>query len=324
MFMASSVGLSVLLETTRPEWREPEFGHRLLLVQQLSPRPLVFVIGTSRTQNAIAPAAMHLETQRVVNFGQSGATPLKELLTLHRLLDAGIRPVAVVVELFPPALAVNGTDVRELRERAARLSLADVRNLEPHCENSSALWQSWLAARVNPWHTQRQVLMSHWAARWQPWQQRIDFQWNTLDAHGFQPVVEVSRERRETLTASAMRDWADAFSGFRPGGSSVRAVRELVAVCREKRIPVAFLMPPISPGFRAAFAPGVLEAADAYLLEHAAELGVPVFPAWRDGTEEEFIDGHHMLKSGAERYSRWLAETHLKPWLVSLCCSRPL
>ncbi|MFO0823844.1 MAG: hypothetical protein U0792_12135 [Gemmataceae bacterium] len=49
---------------------------------------------------------------------------------------------------------------------------------------------------------------------------------------------------------------------------------------------------------------------------------MPVFSPWQDGTEDEFMDGHHMLKHGAERYSRWLADTHLKPWLSLVSAAR--
>ncbi|MBA4191939.1 MAG: hypothetical protein C0467_28500 [Planctomycetaceae bacterium] len=319
VFVLATLGLSIALETTHPEWREPEFGHRLALLRKQA-RPVVLVIGTSRTQNAIAPDTMSFPNEagspRVMNFGQSAATPLKELLTLHRVLDEGVKPAAVVVELFPPALAVNGTDEAELRDRALRLSANDIEHLAPLCERPSELWHRWLLARAVPWHAHRQVLMNHWGTRWQPANERIDFQWTSLDANGFQATSEVSAERRELLTAVARREWADGFIGFHPGASSVRAVRELVAVCRARAIPVAFFVPPISPGFRAAFSPGVLATAESYLQSLCDELGVPVFPTTLDVTEDEFMDGHHMLKHGAERYSRWLADTHIKPWLA--------
>jgi hypothetical protein len=32
--------------------------------------------------------------------------------------------------------------------------------------------------------------------------------------------------------------------------------------------------------------------------------------------EADFIDGHHMLREGAARYSRRLAEERLGPWLA--------
>lgn len=320
-FVVASTGLAVALEATRPEWRDPEFGHRLVLLKHET-RPLVIVIGTSRTQNAIAPAEMDFPNAvgapRVFNFGQSAATPLKELLTLHRLLDAGVRPTAVVVELFPPALAVNATDEAELRARATRLSARDIQHLEPYSADLKQIRKSWFSARVAPWSAQRQVLMSHGAPSWQPWQQRIDFQWTSVERDGFQPVTEVREETRQSLTAAAHREWADAFIGFHPGDSSVRAVREIATVCRANAIPVAFFIPPISPAFRAKFAPGVLARAEAYLLTLSTELGVPVFPAMVDMNEDEFMDGHHMLKHGAQRYSRWVARTQIKPWLANL------
>ena len=47
------------------------------------------------------------------------------------------------------------------------------------------------------------------------------------------------------------------------------------------------------------------------------ELGVKVFPAPEHLVEDEFSDGYHLMRCGAENYSRWLADTHLKPWLAS-------
>jgi hypothetical protein len=309
----------------RPGWRDPEFGHRLPLLRS-SDRPAVVVIGTSRTQNAIAPAAMALTDEpgspRVFNFGQSAATPLAELLALHRLLDAGVRPAAVVVELFPPALGVCDPAGSEFLDRAARLSASDLEHLAPHVADVDELRRRWLVARAFPWREQRQSLLSHWAPRWQPWQRRINFQWESLDGDGFQPVDDVSPERRETLTAHARKQYAAAFPGFRPAEVSVRPVRELVALCRREGIPVAFLVPPVSPEFRAAFGPGVLEESESYLHALAAELGVAVFDAPRHMPGADFMDGHHALTRGAERYSRWLAETHLKPWL-SRCRGDP-
>ncbi|VTU00390.1 Uncharacterized protein OS=Singulisphaera acidiphila (strain ATCC BAA-1392 / DSM 18658 / VKM B-2454 / MOB10) GN=Sinac_5817 PE=4 SV=1 [Gemmataceae bacterium] len=319
-FVAASAGLAVALETVRPEWRDPEFGHRVKRLARVN-EPVVLVVGTSRTQNAIAPAAMGGGT-RAFNFGQSASTPLKHLLALRRVLDAGTPPAAVVVELFPPGLAVNGPADGEFRDRVARLSAGDFRHLAPYLTAPGDLRGDWLRARAAPWLAQRQVLMSHWAPNWQPWDRRIDFQWDTLDPHGFQPIAGVSPEHRERAWARARREYRDAVIGFHPGAESSRAVRDLVAVCRERSVPVAFFVPPISPAFRESFAPGVLGAAEAHLLKLAGELGVPVFPAPRDTTEDEFMDGHHMLRHGAERYSRWLADTHLTPWLTGLGVTR--
>lgn len=50
----------------------------------------------------------------------------------------------------------------------------------------------------------------------------------------------------------------------------------------------------------------------------AEELGVPVFSAPETGlVDGDFADPVHMLSHGAAKYSRWLADTHLKPWLAA-------
>ena len=323
-FLAATVGMAVALETVMPEWRDPEFGHRLARVrfaQREDSRPVVVVVGTSRTQNAIFPGAMSLPdtagAPRVFNFGQSASPPLKELLTLRRLLDAGVKPVAVVVEILPASLATDGTAEQQLAVQAPRLSAADLGHLAPYCADAEALRLGWLRARSNPWHAQRQVLMNHWLPRWQPWRWRFESQWTSLDAEGFQPVPGVSPEFRAKAVAHARKEYAGAFARFAPGAASTRAVRDLVALCREHEIPVAFFVPPVSPAFRASFAPGVYSAGEAHLLALARRLDVPVFPAPRDMAEDEFLDGHHLLRHGAAKYSRWLADNHLKPWLAA-------
>ena len=323
-FLTATVGLAVAVETVVPEWRDPEFGHRLTLLRRAeresSGRPLVVVIGTSRAQTGICPRAMGFgdapDAPRVFNLGQSGSTPLKELLTLRRLLDAGVRPAAVVIEVFPPLMMSSAPAERQPVLHVARLSAADLRHLEPYAADAGAMRLAWLKRRANPWCTHRQVLMNHWLPRWQPWPERFEFHWTSLDADGFQSVPESTAAGRAQAVAVARSEYAAAFAGFAPAAESVRAVGELVALCRDEGIRVAIYTPPLSPAFRASFAPGVYEAGEAYLFELARRLGVDVFPAPPDMTEDEFLDGHHATRRGAERYSRWLADNHLRPWLA--------
>src|SRR5262245_54551713 len=60
--VGSMAGMSGAIETVKPEWRDPEYGYRLRLLRQLareSPdRPLMLLLGTSRTQYALDPSAM--------------------------------------------------------------------------------------------------------------------------------------------------------------------------------------------------------------------------------------------------------------------------
>jgi hypothetical protein len=323
--VTAMLAMSGAIETMKPEWRDPEFGHRLARLRQLqrhSPdRPLVLFLGTSRTQNAIDPRAMGFPDEPssplVFNFGQSGSAPLKVLLTLERLLDEGIRPSAVVLEVLPVWLAADGSAERVFRNVQPRLSMGDLRRLAPYRANGDELYWKWLPARIAPWSAHRVVLMSHWCPRWLPWGERIDPQWLGMEADGFVPYPTQfdSPEFRAIATAHAQREHAGTFSGYGFGESSLQALGDLVNRCRGEYISLLFVEPPVSPMFRGWFRPGVWESGDVRLRAFAGELGVRLVSPF-DGLEEpDYIDGHHMLRTGAEKYSRRLAEWHLKPWL---------
>ena len=79
---------------------------------------------------------------------------------------------------------------------------------------------------------------------------------------------------------------------------------------------MAFVEPPVSPMFRGWFHPGAWASGDERVRAFAHDLDVELFPPFTGLAEEDFIDGHHMLQPAAARYSRWLADTYLKPWLM--------
>jgi hypothetical protein len=324
--LAAMVGMSAAVETVKPEWRDPEYGHRLHRLRRVareSPdRPLVLTLGTSRTENAIDPAATGFPaapgSPRVFNFGQSGSSPLRVMLTLYRLLDEGFRPAAVVVEVLPVWLVSDGAAEKEFAGAAGRLSAGDLARLGPYCKRPGALRAQWIEARVAPWYAQRLPLMSHWLPRWLSWPARLDFRWENVDADGFSPYPfeEPPPHIRATAVAHARDSYSGNYSGFRVGPTSVRALGDVAARCRAEGVLVAFAEPPVSPMFRGWYRPGVWEGGDDRLRALAAELGVELFPPGGGLAEEDFVDGHHMLRRGAAKYSRWLADTHLKPWLA--------
>src|SRR5262249_15863042 len=62
-------GLAVVVETIRPEWRDPEYGHRLKRFQLLiahnsrtgNSRPIVVAIGSSRVAHGFSPPHLGLD-----------------------------------------------------------------------------------------------------------------------------------------------------------------------------------------------------------------------------------------------------------------------
>ena len=68
--------------------------------------------------------------------------------------------------------------------------------------------------------------------------------------------------------------------------------------------------------FRSWYSPESQAAVAAFCRTLTEELGCPVFAAPEGYAETDFADGHHMLPPAARRYSRDLADRHLKPWLA--------
>lgn len=318
--------LALLLETACPHWRDPEFGHRLHQLQRLRQqpefqhRPLVLILGTSRAQNGLQPAAMVFADATaaplVFNAAQTGSPPLKVLLTLHRFLDAGTRPDAVMLEVFPPWLALGDPPEKVFANCSERLSWQDIRHLEPYCDDPGQLRRLWLSRRLACWSAQRTILKSHWCPRWLPWNERLDPFWTGMMPDGFMPFLyaEPTPAFRQRAIAHAHDEYAYAFRSIVFSPRSVKALEELTVLCRQHSIALAWVEAPTSAGFRSWFEPGVWEQGRQQLLALARQWQVPLFPADLELDDAEFIDGHHLLRSGAARYSRWLAQQHLWPW----------
>jgi hypothetical protein len=322
---AAQVGLSVAVETVRPEWRDPEYGHRLLKLEALRAahpgRPLVLALGSSRTQMALSPADMGFAgapgAPLVYNFGQAGAGPVHMLLTFDRLRDAGVKPAFVLLEFFPAALTTDGPAEQVFKTWGPRLGVGDLRRLAPYCADPTALRREWAANRVAPWYALRLTLMSHWQPGWLPWFHQRGFLWEQLDAHGCSPFPyqPVHPDARAAWVAQARDQYGPALGNYRIGTSSDRALRELVGRCRAAGVPVALYITPEGPAFRSWYAPQTRQTLDAYLAALRTDLAVPVFDATAGFVEEDFADGHHLLKGSAARFSRTLAAEYLRGWV---------
>lgn len=324
----ANLGFALALETVLPQLRDPETGYRHVRVRELQrrhpDRPLVLVLGTSRTQNAIDPAAMGFPdapgSPLVFNFGQAGAHPPHMRANLRRLREDGVRPAAVLVELFPGALGAPGPFDHVFAESPGRLSAGDVRQLEEYVAAPAALRRGWVSSRLNPWSAHRQVVLSHLDPSWQPWQQRPAPVWRETTKFGARPYrfLDISEETRRAGLERARALYAASLRAARVDETADRALRDLIADCRAAGVPAACFFTPESPTFRSWYATHWRAALAAYARALSGELNCPVFDAPADYAEEDFADGHHMLRPAAARFSRWLADTHLKPWFATV------
>ena len=114
-FAAMTAGMAAAIDTVKSEWRDPEFALRLNQVQEWKAkapqRPLVLAFGSSRTQMGLSPAAMDFPDEPgspvVYNFGYRAAHPLGAWFHFTRVLDSGLKPDAVLIQLAAPELMVR-------------------------------------------------------------------------------------------------------------------------------------------------------------------------------------------------------------------------
>ena len=320
-----NLGMNLALETVKPEWRDPEYGHRLKdlrrCLQAEPDRPLVLVLGSSRPQMGLSPAALGLDngprSPLVYNFSAAGCGPIHELLTLKRLLDSGVQPSVVLVEVLRPVLAGNGGADQLLHP--ARLGYADLNRLRPYCDDPEELRWNWVQQRLLPWYSLRLYLMSHWAGSMLHWKSRQDFMWKQMKERGWLPYFfdELPAEKRAQGIAEAQTQYAGYFTHYQIAPRPDQAYRELLSLCRARGIRVGFFVMPESPTFRQWYPPGAEETAKHYLEQLGREFAVPVFDAsaWIDD-ESAFADSHHLMRTGAERFSRRFGQECLAPWLT--------
>jgi hypothetical protein len=325
MIVLAHLGLAVALETVLPQLRDPEYGYRMVRVREQQrrhpARPLVLVMGTSRTANGFDPTAAGFPDAPgeplLFNFGTAGGWPIYVRTRLSALRAEGVRPDAVVVELFLVALTMQASPDHLCGLIAPKLTAGDLRRLQSQVADPMALCRSWAAARLNSWQTQRMVILNHVALDMIPPPQRINHYWENTHRFGFDPYpLNRTDELRESRRKVTQRLYSGSARVPRIDGEADHAVRELIADCRAAGTPIAFFTTPESPVFRSWYTPEARAGQLGYLRRLSEEFGCPVFPAPDDFAEEDFGDGHHMLPSAAARFSRQLAAHHIRPWLA--------
>lgn len=297
--VVASVALATAVETVRPEWREPEYGHKLRHLRQRSDDPII-ALGSSRVLNGLRPSALPAGSPPVFNFGLTRHGPVRQHLALERLLRDGVRPRALTLEVFPAALPVGDGEFEGIP--AFRHAAGDLAAVP---QPGVAL--EWLEARAMPWHAHRFTLMSHWSPRWVAWDQRQDYAWTHGDADGWLPAppprdAAALREQMERTEGATLRT-------FRIAPAAGRAVRASIARCRAEGIPVALVLMPEASWYRAFLSAD----GQATLRTWLAALDAPVIDARMGCDDADFRDGGHLIGRGVttftERFGRALGDT---------------
>jgi hypothetical protein len=338
-FVVGQLALAVAIEGWCPQLRDPLYGDklrqlRLRLASVPADRPLVLMLGSSRTAHGFDADRLEQAMARgghdvvAYNFGIPGAGPLTELVTLRRLLADGIRPELLLVEVFPPLLAGQVLPFDFGQFPAERLWPSEIDLVRRYVGPlADGLEHQWLAGWAVPSHTHRFPLQR---LLW-PALLPVDRYGHLLakfddDGCNRLRIEAITAQRRSEALSRAKDEYDDILRGYHVGGATSRALDELLADCRRTRIATALVVMPEGPTFQSWYPPGGLDEVADYVQRLGGKHGALVIDARDWLGEGSFLDSHHLLSLGAERFSGRLGEVALtvknglptsKPALVS-------
>jgi hypothetical protein len=329
LFVGMQLGMSFAMEHISPQWRDPEYGYKLRelrdRLREDPDRPLLLVIGSSRSGLGVCPADFELrdgagsKAPLVFNMAISGSGPLFELMSLKRVLSEGIRPRWVMLEVLAPLLYQEPAWSEWQWLNINRLSFNDVSLLSRYSDNASKLQRHWLLSRVAPSYSHRFYLMGQYFPAWLPLDLRNDAWWQ-IDRFGYRTAAMpdvVEGPTRARLVSNAKREYFNALQNFKVAEKSDRAMRELLDECKANGLPVLVYLMPEGAEFRSWYKPGTAEAIQSYLDTLKRDYEVDVVDAREWFEERYFFDSHHLLQPGAHRFSQRFSKDHLKPWLTN-------
>lgn len=322
---------NLLLHEARPDWNNPRLAarHKQLRreIQSAGNSRVAVVLGSSRSLFGLSPAAMTGPNGApgtvVVNFSSAGAGPYRHLMHLHRLIESGLRPDAVLIEILPFHLTPDSNDTPEveLNHGPAEFSRSDFFAYGPYWRSPGMSAGTWAFSRLHIASVQRIPLL----ARTAPWLLSAEsiqtYRTDPPDHLGWLcfDKPDMSKDERSRRFAAAEKQYRGVLARFEIKADIVRLYRDLIGRCRAAGIAVAFHFMPESPRFRQWTSAQAKHSMKTFVQQLAAESGTPVFDAtdWID-RETDFTDGHHLLAHGAVPFSERFGRECLGPWLATL------
>jgi hypothetical protein len=330
-FLAGQGVLAYVVSHSNPEIRDPEYGYRLRRLREQAAaapdRPLFLILGSSRTLSGICPPALPpwpADTgvePRVFNFSMLGSGPVRELLTLRRLLAAGYRPDWLLLELWPPFWPQQGYWLDEGHIMQQDLRPEDLAVVARYFANRIDALQKLAAETLLPVTALRSNILARCASfmlspdqRWR--EQRFAF-WEDGEPSGWRPWLEHGTEDDfRARVVGVKKQTKPCLDDFCISDTTDRALHEILEECRHLHINTALILMPEHSELRSWYTPAAQEQIGDYLERLKREFRVPVFDTRTWVADEEFHDLTHMAPPAAPPYTLRLGRELLLPWLV--------
>jgi hypothetical protein len=315
LFLGGQFILGQVVEHGPASVRDPEYAAKVRrLTDRLAEKPgtpLTLFVGSSRTLNGISPRLLTSPDRVVFNFGMRAAGPYRQGVTLRRLLDEGIWPERVVLEVAPGMLVEAGGKVfEESHLDGARLTASELGQTMAYHGSPLRLAARWCRGRFVPCSALAAELRDHLGLSDSTAAEPVAV--SSMDSFGWQLAVEaVDASQRARYEQIAFDGYRPLYTSLKPAPRARRALEDILDLCRTEGIRVHLLVLPESRAFRAMHVPAAREEFEAYLRELQGRWNLPLTSA-RDWVDDAgFWDGHHMLPGGARQFTLRLAGTVL-------------
>jgi hypothetical protein len=312
---AVQIGLGAAVERAGPVLRDPVYQRNAARLAErraeYPDRPLLVALGSSRTLMGLNAGRVTRADQRwlVYNCSDFGAGPMLEQVFLRRLLTAGVRPEAVLLELVPLQLAAGKlVPMEESSLDTGRLTAPELRSVAGYYSHPVTSGFRWLQARGMPCVSRQRAL--HDALQID---EPAGSQDGTPDAFGFLGYGRGPTASFEIAAQKVYQEYAPWLPTARMADGPKRAFRGLVETCRRERLPFAVVLMPEADGFRRLYPPSFTAEVDRFLADLRGEADFRLIDARTWVPDAGFADPHHLHAEGAAIFSDrlfrdWLAD----------------
>jgi hypothetical protein len=311
---AIQLALGIVVESAGETLRDPVYTENAARFEQrhveMPTRPQMLVLGSSRVLWGLdAGLVSRIDGRTLVfNFGELGAGPMLEQVFLQRLLADGIRPNLVVIDVVPLELSAGDVvPMEESRLDPGRLTWTELRQVADYYRFPITAYARWWKARalvsVSRQRELRTALHIDEPRTGTPPAAAVD-------EYGYQ-IATPAPENRAASIHAGLQQYGRRLADAHLADGQVRALRDLVALCRHERLPFALVLMPESSGFRQLYRPEFLSEVDQLLaeLQHGQETELIDARDWV--SDNGFLDAHHLDDDGAKVFSARFAHEAL-------------
>lgn len=315
-FFALHGAIGFYLHRKHPEFFDPEVTlrlHRLPARLAEAPgRPLALALGSSRLVMGLRPesAMAQIDTQEdkpiLFNFSMLGAGPVAQRLILHRLLQQGIHPKWLILEVWPPILAQGFPFFEEITTFRHDIYWSDVSIIDRLYHRRWDAFGQVIAETLMPLRHYRETILNHYApslvnavfrqAFDGGLENNLQYRLDDFGWVGFDLSTNPIHLERATRFAKPH------FDCFHIDEVAEKAMHELLAECRQHDIQVIVLMMPDHSLIRSWYPP-MQERLFAYLQKLCEDYGASLIDTRTWQADEDFTDFIHLSPKGAHAFS---------------------